>query len=604
MAFNGNSNRTADWKLYEAGKTYNNQLKPSYYDTVDANIEFHKGNQWRNLEDVNMPTPVFNIMKRVVSFFVASLTTTKARLHFEPLLLTSNQDPKMQNEINAAEMANNQVLNLFEKFKMDFKIKDILFDGAITGDGCFHFYFDMNKRPFGSGQYGNIKGEICLEIVDGTNVFFGNANTYLVEDQPYIVISGRDTVKNLQEEAKLHKTVDTEINNISSDTNNYFQAGDSGKIEVKGDESGKALYIIVYRKKKIQREKKDQLGNTILDENKQPVTEEVVTITATKSVENAYIYQEIDTGLSEYPVAWFNWERQKGEYHGRAVCTGILPNQIFINRMFSMIMYHLMLAAFPKAVFNADLIQSWNNEIGAAIPVKGLGHDVNIGNIAGYLEPGNMSNQITQAIDMAMAYTKECLGINDASLGNIDNPSNTSGVAIIATQKSAAIPLENPKSNLYEFIEDVGKILFDFIGTYYGIRPIVIDVQGQKQLVEYDFSTFKNMFFNVKADVGESSYWSEIAAIQTLDNLLAQGHIDLIQYLERVPDEYIPAKEDLISELKQKMNDPTNAIAQLNPQEQQAFYSAPPEQQQAMLAQLKQSQQPPNSMPMQTAPQQ
>jgi hypothetical protein len=80
-----------------------------------------------------------------------------------------------------------------------------------------------------------------------------------------------------------------------------------------------------------------------------------------------------------------------------------------------------------------------------------------------------------------------------------------------------------------------------------------MEIEGQKQLVNFDFDNFKNMWFNVRADVGESSYWSEIAAIQTLDNLLAQGHIDIIAYLERVPDEYIPQKEELLSQIKQTM---------------------------------------------------
>jgi predicted Zn-dependent protease len=39
----------------------------------------------------------------------------------------------------------------------------------------------------------------------------------------------------------------------------------------------------------------------------------------------------------------------------------------------AMVMYHLMISAFPKAVYNADLIQTWNNEIGSAIGVRGLG---------------------------------------------------------------------------------------------------------------------------------------------------------------------------------------------------------------------------------------
>jgi CDP-glycerol glycerophosphotransferase (TagB/SpsB family) len=56
-----------------------------------------------------------------------------------------------------------------------------------------------------------------------------------------------------------------------------------------------------------------------------------------------------------------------------------------------------------------------------------------------------------------------------------------------------------------------------------------------------------------RADVGESSYWSEIASLQTLDSLLDREKIEFIDYLERVPDEYIPQKEELISKIKQQM---------------------------------------------------
>jgi hypothetical protein len=54
----------------------------------------------------------------------------------------------------------------------------------------------------------------------------------------------------------------------------------------------------------------------------------------------------------------------------------------------------------------------------------------------------------------------------------------------------------------------------------------------------------------IKLDVGASSYYSEIASIQTLDNLLRDGHIDILQYLERIPDGYIPNRRALIEEIK------------------------------------------------------
>ncbi len=513
----------------------------------------------------------FNIIKRIISFQVASLISSKTKLYFEPLTHSEVAD----GELEPSDIANAQIDNLFEKFKMDFKIKDALTDAAITGDACAHFYFNMNKKPYGN-VFGDIQGEIEMELVDGSNVFFGNANNPRVEVQPYIIISGRDTVENLREEAKRYKQQGSEEDSIREDSHYEEQAGDSAKLEVEADGYGKALYIIVYRKDK-----------------------KTGTVKASKSVENAYIYQDIDTGLTHYPVAWLNGEKQKNQYHGRALCTGILPNQIFINRMFAMVMYHLMMTAFPKAVYNGDIIDGWSNEIGTAIPVYGMGPEANIKNIAGYLEPGNMSNQIIQTIELAMEYTKETLGVSDAALGQVD-PKNTS--AIIAVQKSSAIPLENPRSNLYEWIEQIGEILFDMMGTYYGPRPVIVDVDGQKQAVNFDFTTFKDLWFNISADVGESSYWSEISTLSTLDRLLEGGYLEIIDYLERIPDTYIPQKEELISKLQQQMEqqqmlamqqatDPAALIAQLPPEEQQAFNNAPPEVQQQILAELQGSMQ-------------
>jgi hypothetical protein len=525
--------KTKDWALYEEGKKFNNQLEPNFYDLVNANWDFYNGNQWRNINSKNLPKPVFNIIKRAVSFQVASLTTAKTRLHYEPL-----QHAIMPEGVIAPEdIANAQTETLFEKFKMDHKIKLACTDMAISGDGCAHFYFDTTKKPFGNA-FSNIKGEICMELIDGNNVMFGNPNNSNVEQQPYIIISGRALVKDLERERERYKKKKSE-ESVQSDNDKTYQAGWNARIESDAEGYGKATYIIIYKKKIIKEKQIDNMGVEIEVER--------TTVIASKSVESSYIFEEVDTGLSYFPVAFMNWETQKNCYHGRALATGMLPNQIFINRMFAMCMFHLQNTAFPKAVYNADIVDAWTNEVGTAIPISGVPPEMNMKNIAGYLEPSQMSAQITEVISMAMEYTKDSLGINDTALGNAD-PRNTS--AIIAVQKATAIPLENPRANLYQWIEDIGYVLFDMMGTYYGIRPVAITVEGVKQIVDYDFSQFKNIHLNVRSDVGESSYWSEIAAVQTLTNLLTAGHIDIIDFLERVSEEYIPQKERLIQELK------------------------------------------------------
>ncbi len=430
-------------------------------------------------------------------------------------------DLNMQNKVKNADLANAELKNILENVNFDAKSRTLLADGFDTGDWCLHWYFDMDEQPF--KQYRpDVRGTIKCEIIDSTNVMFGNPNTRQVEKQPYIILVGRDLVSNLKEEAKKNGVKD--LDSIKPDTDTQYQVGDNGKVENDAKGFEKALYIIKYYKK-------DGV------------------IYANKSVRGAYIYKERNTNLTYYPVAFNNWEEVKGTYHGRAETTGIIPNQISINKMFAMVIYHLMLTAFPTGVYDADRIEGWTNEIGAQIPVTNLQGD-SIRNIAGYLEPAQMSNQIIQAIELAMQYTKETLGVGDASLGNVTMNNAT---AIIAIQKSAAVPLENVKAAFYEFVKDCGRIIVDMMGTYYGLRPVVITGPNNERTVEdFNFDVLKGMWMHIKTDVGNASYFSEVASVQTLDNLLNNGFIEFIEYLKRIPDEIIPGKQDLINSIEQQ----------------------------------------------------
>ena len=617
------NNITQAWKLYEDGREYNNRLVPNQYNVVNTNTEFFIGNQWINLPETpamrGLPKPTFNILKRVASLFIASLTSSGVALRFEPLAYYDGSnvtDP----DHDAALFANAEVNNLLEKFKMDYRLRDALFDGAITGDYCAHFWYDPDAMPYG-GAFGAHRGEIQMELVDGINVMFGNPNDRRVETQPYILIVGRDTVEHLRWEAerfqknkKLYKSgkantskPDTMESEFQPDQENQDFTGVGGRTEIISDDNGKALYVLLYTKTSQEVDKLDDEGNPVyedvLDDKGEPVYEDGVldaygepvpkrkvvrvietTVHVTKATRTAIIYEDVDTGLTRYPIAWGNWEKQKNQYHGRALVTGLIPNQIFINQMFATAMRHLQLMAFPKTVYNADLISSWTNEVGQAIGVRGLQPGQAISQVAYNLQPAEMSNQIFTLIDKAMAYTKECLGATDAQMGNV-KPDNTS--ALMVLQTNAEVPLENIRSGVYEWIEDIGGILLDFMGTYYGTRPVVVDQEfeefitgpdgtpqidpqtGQmmtqkivrKVLKEFDFSQFKHLWLNLRVDVGATTYFSEIAMTQTLDNLRADGTLDVIQYLERIPDKLIPKKQELIDELKGRIAEGKQANA-------------------------------------------
>ena len=554
-------NETKDWDLYQAGVKYNNALygsEKNYYDVIDANLAFSNGDQWRNVKGEGLPKPVFNIIKRVKQFKVASLKSDSVSINIEPMQYRPDETEnlEMQTSIHKTDLANAEIKNVLEKINFDGLSRQLLEDGFDTGDWCLHFYWDNDTEPYKNYQNA-IKGSIQAEIIDSTNVLFGNPNSRVVEKQPYIILVGRDFVKNLREEFIKNGGSKDLANNIKPDSNTSDMAGDNGKVELDNEEYGKALYIIKYYKDK-------------------------GIVYANKSVENMYIYEKKATGYTYYPVVFNNWEHVKGSYHGRAETTGIIPNQIAINKMFAMVIYHLMLTAFPTAVYNADKVENWTNEIGAQIPVTNLSANESIKNVAGYLEPATMSTQIMNAIELAMQYTKETLGVGDASLGNV-TMNNAS--ALIAVQKSNAVPLENVKAAFYEFVEDCGRVVLDMMSTNYGIRPVVVENDGIRSVEEFNFDELKNMWLHVKADVGAASYFSEIASLQTLDNLLNTGLIEFVDYLKRVPDEIIPNKQELINDIENKdiykqalYNLMQQYMMTLPPEEQQYLQGLEPDQ--------------------------
>jgi len=622
------NNKTKAWELYELGRAYNEKLTPNQYKVVDTNTEFFVGNQWLHLPNTpamqGLPKPVFNILKRVASLFIASLTSTGTAMHFEPLAYYDGSNMTDPGH-DAAEFANAEVQTLLEKFKFDYRLRDALFDGAQTGDYCAHFWFDPDALPYG-GAFGSYRGEIEMELVDGINVMFGNPNDRRVQAQPYILVVGRDTVEHLKWEAerfrknkafyKSGKAQDkTVAEQIQSDSDYDRMTGVGGKTEIEESDAGtgKALYVYLYTKVTREEDKLNDDGEVIYEDEytpdgepvyendadgrpvfdadglpvrkRKPVKQLVTTVHVTKATKTSVIYEDVDTGLSLYPLAWGNWEKQKNQYHGRALVTGLIPNQIFINSMFATAMRHLQLMAFPKAVYNADLISKWDNEIGQAIGIHGIQPGQAIPQVAAYLQPAEMSNQIFALIDKVMVYTKECLGATDVQMGNV-KPDNTSAIMVLQTQSE--VPLENIRSNLYEWVEDIGQILLDMMGTYYGMRPVVVDhefeepVMGKdgapmidpstggmmtqklvrKVVEEFDFSQFKRLWLNLRVDVGATTYFSEIAMTQTLDNLRQDGTLDLIQYLERIPDKLIPKKQELIDELRGRIAEGRQANAE------------------------------------------
>lgn len=489
-------------KEYNAGLRFNEGI--NLYENVQTNENFFIGKQWEGVKSNGLPTPVFNFLKRVVLFSVANVSTDNIKLRAKPMPSTSQVDT------NALEMftgiVNDQFAALFEQNKISGKIREFCRNAAVDGDGCIYCWWDANAE---TGQQS--KGTIRSEVLQNTQVVFGNPNSRDVQSQPYIIIERRMLVDEAREYAKNNGANEMAVSMITADDK------ESGNIEI--DQLGGEKVTVILR---MWRDK------------------ESGTIHCYECTKAAEVRKEWDLGISLYPLVWMNWDYIQDCYHGQAMISGLIPNQIFVNKLFAMSMISLMASAYPKVVYDKTKLGNWSAKVGAAIGVNG-----SVDGVAKIIDPAQISPQIYQFIETAISYTQKFLGASDVALGDT-RPDNTS--AIIALQRAAATPMELTKQNLLDCVVSLGDIYKEFMAEYYGVRHVEIDgPEGMgKVLVSFDFSMLSTIPCSVDIDAGASSYWSEIANMQTLDNLLMQGKIPTSEYLRRLPNGQLTDRESLI----------------------------------------------------------
>ncbi len=492
------------WEEYNTGVAYKQKI--NLYEDVKQNENFFIGKQWEGVNAPDLDKPVINILKRVVAYFLSTIVSDDVTAQVTTFDGDSEQDNPVLN------MISDQLDRAIELTGFKTKNRDVLRNAAVDGDGCVYIRFDPSIK---TGQL--TEGEIDVEIIDNTNVIFGNVLHTDVQKQPYILLVLRKSVDSVREEARASGLSDEEIENIRPDNEENVITEDNGNDKV-------TVLLKLWR---------------------DTDTETIHMMKLTKSV---VIRPEIDTEYRRYPLAWLSWDKVKNSYHGQAAITGLIPNQIFINKLFAMSMRHVSMMAFPKMIVNSDVIDGrWSNRVGETITVHG---DPNQAIATGY-KPPDMSNQVMALIESAIQYTRDTMGASDAALGNI-KPDNTS--AIIAVQKSSAMPLELQRMSFYQYVEDCVRIFLDIMSVNYGVRSVnMTDENGNKQTVVFDFDALRGMNLKLNVDVGASTYWSELMQVQTIDNLFSKGIIsDAVTYLESIPDGYIRNKAKIIADIKEK----------------------------------------------------
>ena len=459
-----------------------------YYFKTKQHENFYIGNQWAGINAPDLDKPVLNFIRRVCAFLTAMVASDDMAIYISPYLHT-------RENLQLADMLNTQIEKIAEASKLKSLSRQVVLDSVVKGDGFLYWYYS--------------KGQIKSQVLQSKNIIFANPYSQDLQRQPYILIEKSEFLENVKEEAAAC-------------------GGESGKISA--EKQNESLYECAPMVKTITKLYK-QDGE----------------VWYTKCTKEATVVKGKSLGYKLYPIAKMSWETQSESYHGVGAVENLIPNQIAVNKLWAMALLHQRTMAFPKIFFDKTKMDSWTNKVGAAIGVMGNPNEV----IASSFKANDMSLQVLQVVDKTISYTKEFMGANDTSLGNVA-PQNTS--AIIAVQRSATIPLENQKQAYSQFLEDCVLIMLDLIAKDYGEKLVeVAGENGEYFLQPFDFSKgeYDQLTFSIQAE--NSSLWSESIQAQTLENLYTKQIItDAYDYVQAIPQSQLKNKQQLLKKLKEK----------------------------------------------------
>jgi len=507
-----NNRTTKTWQQYEEGKKYKQQL--GLYENIRINERFYRGDQWYGVIESDLPKPVFNVIRRIVDYLVSSVGSGKINVTFSDECLPYVGNSLTQKAIREGIQALSANFSYrWERSKMDKLLFRLLCDAAITGDGVLYSYWNSDMK---TGQV--YLGDIVTEVIENSNLFAADMNTADIQSQEYIILSGRQSVASLKQEARNYSADKANIQLISSDKDSINVLSDMSAYELEGDDEEKATYLI-----KFWREE----GIVCFE----------------KSTEGCVIRRG-EMGTHLYPVAYFNWFPTKNSFHGTSPINGLIANQKYINKAFAMIMKHMTDTAFSKVIYDKSKIPEWSNEVGEAIASLGGG---NVSDAVSVVGVGKMQDNYLELIEMAASMTKELMGATDVALGNT-TPTNTS--AILALRQATDIPLKSIRTAYYQCIEDMANIWADMICAYYpNERLLPVPENGGLVAKQVDFKLLRQALLSAKVEVSDADNYSGITTQNLLDKLLDGGYITAKQYVEFLPNGALSKRKEMLSSL-------------------------------------------------------
>ena len=561
------------WTLYEKGRNYH-RLTGIYVDT-DRNYRMYNGNQWGGAKLGDVEPVQKNFIKPIVKYKIGVIHDNLYAINYSSMNFENSEFRKQAEKI--CEMLNKKASRIWEKDKMDFKGRRITKDSAINDEGIMYVTYDLEEQT------------PVNEIIKKNDIYYGNENDDDIQAQPYILIRKRMPVSNAIEMALAEGLSEEKAKLIIGDNDTFEESGEAAKQEL---DNMVTIVTKMYKKDK--------------------------TVHYGMATRWLTIKEDVDTGLTYYPVAHFNWEEKEGSARGEGEVRFLIPNQIEVNRTEVRRVLTVKYQAYPQKVAAVDKIANPTalNQVGGVVKVTGMSVD-DVNKVVGTLPPAQMSPDVKQLQEDLIQVTRDLAGAGDIATGQV-NPEDASGRAILAVQQASQSPMTEQKESYKNFVEDLARIWLDMITVYSqdGIKleeDVVDPMTGETtvQLVDVPQTALQELQGAVKVDITPKGAFDKYAQELSLENLLKGGYFsvqrlpELKAYLRCLEDDASMPKmkiEEMIKEQEEEQQRiaEMNAQAQLMQQKAMQFLSEDPDAQtDQMLEAMQQQEEVPVEAPIQ-----
>lgn len=529
------------WKQYLDGVKY--QQSMGFTTDFPKFISFKEGDQWAAVTEntKNLPRPVFNITEMFIRAKRAAITNQGLSLTYTPLEVFDDEGQQAKAEQGAKDFTDFAKI-MWENLDQEELNNEFVDDSVTVGTGILHYYWNSNKK---GGNQLKWQGDMEGEVLDPLNVFFANPHRRKVQEQEWIIIQDRMTVKAVQEMAKREGVPEELIRLIGADNN---ESGEYTAETKEVTENDKITVLIKYFKKDGAVYYSKSIANMVIVDDRL-LTPEV---------------EGLSYKMSLYPISIMPCIRRKKCIYGLGYAQDVIAVNKALNQLNAMELLNAIQCGNPAVVVTPNAIRQKITNQGGQI-ITDYSPD---GNGIRYLQPPAFSTIFSRLGNEMFELARTTTGVTDVSTGETLG-ANMAASAIIALQNQAKTPIKELQNRYFSAIKEVGDIWLEFFKAYYNTdrNMAVENEEGKVENRIFNGSQYADIDYKLKVEVAVATD-KETLAVSLLDSMRERQDINKEQYVELMPDGAMPFKAD-IKEIwkKEKQDVLVQAMGQIKQQQ-------------------------------------